>query len=539
MTESYPQEIEAKFVVVQPTQAAQLRTMATLGSSFSLGEETIVEQTDIYLDTPAYQLLRHGIGLRIRHTSAGYQVTLKSLPVAEPSYLHKRIELEAALDPDHDPFAPESWPDHLRDYLTAQVGPFDKLRALCTLQQTRYKRLAYTGVRTRATEPFAELSIDEIHIFAGSPDPDDQPPPLDQLWEVEAELLPGQAESALHTFAEKLARLRGLRPSAQSKFELAVAALHAGLPSAGAVINTLQPTMHMADACRLFWRRQLGEMLRLEAGVRVDADPEFIHDLRVAIRRTRTALQLFKPFFRRKRLREFAQALHTTGRKLGAVRDYDVALARFADELATESSADKPQLVSEWETARAEAFAKLQGWLASAEYAEFLKTFAKFCATPGKGARHLFDVEEAALQPFQVRHALPLLLHARFAQVRAFEVLFETTATPSTPMLHQLRIACKLLRYTLEFAQPLLGPANKTLVNALKTLQSVLGELNDAAVSRHLLAELDLPDDAEVIHYDAQQAAKITELSAQVREHFANFVSVAKRRQFALTIARL
>jgi len=87
-----------------------------------------------------------------------------------------------------------------------------------------------------------------------------------------------------------------------------------------------------------------------------------------------------------------------------------------------------------------------------------------------------------------LRHVVPVVVHQRLAAVRAYD---EWVTGPDVPLerLHQLRIAAKGLRYTLEFFREVLGPETKTLIDEMKGLQDHLGDLQDAVVASNLLRD--------------------------------------------------
>ncbi len=552
MTQPTPQEIEAKFLVLGATQADQLCTIATLSRSFALQATTQVCHIDTYVDTPAFCLLRLGYALRIRHTPTGYRVTLKSLLQQEKSPIHRRVELESPLDPGIEPLRLMHWPSAIRQFVSALIGESPTLLPLCTLQQTRRKRLVTRKVAKaqEAPEPFAELSVDEVKVYpatleylqAAGPHTDALGYVMATFWEVEAELLPGQAEEDLTGLTHKLGLLRGLRPNSQSKLERALIALSSRVISDEQVKSHLQPEMHTADGCRLIWRQQLTQMLLNEHGVRVSDDPEFVHDMRVAVRRARVALNLFKPYFRRRALQHFRQALRTTGRKLGAVRDLDVTLAKLIKFQHTEQAMAPEELISlseAWQMQRDQAFQDLIRWLDSETYADFLADFMHFCQTPGKRIRHRRQDANHPPQPVKVRHVLPSLLLQRFERVRCYEEIFVEGAMLPAATLHQLRIECKYLRYVLEFAQHLLGPTGERIIRALKVLQEHLGDLNDAVTSQNLIEEMPTATDSEAVdRYYHEQQATIQQQSDLARESLLQFVGLDKRRQLLQALVR-
>jgi CHAD domain-containing protein len=87
-----------------------------------------------------------------------------------------------------------------------------------------------------------------------------------------------------------------------------------------------------------------------------------------------------------------------------------------------------------------------------------------------------------------VREAVPPLLIANYAAVRAYEGRVEESDTP-LPRLHRLRIAGKGLRYTLEFFREILPADVEPLIDRIKGLQDHLGNLQDAVVTCGILRD--------------------------------------------------
>lgn len=542
------QEMEAKFVVHSVALGSTVRTASILNKHYSLAPATTITHLDLYLDTPDYWLLRHGYALRLRQTPDGFLVTLKGLNADHKSTLHKRLELEEPLVAAANLSTWEKWPQPLRDFLSNRLPPGEKVGPICAIHQTRHKR---TVALTKTDEPFGELSVDEVQLLNVDGIAKDaiwalawQETPVLSTWcELEIELLPGRDASVLEALNAGLSKRRGLRPIQTSKFERALVCTHSSLTVAGQSIDQLVPKLPMGDACRLIWRQQLAQLLLNETGVRSNDNTEYIHDMRVAVRRMRTALRLFGRFFRPKVIRPFRRALRTTGRLLGAVRDRDVALERLAKharKVKNGQHADFELLAKTWQGKREQAFGKLIAWLDSDDYRRFVAQFARFCTRVGKGLRRLDNNGEGAQPPHQVRHVLPAVIIKQYSQVRAFESFFITGDSLSPQTLHQLRIQCKFLRYTLEFAQPLLGAGGKRLIAALKQLQDLLGHLNDAAVSQLLLAQ-ETPTETEtgVEGYRATQQAIIDRLQIEVASALAGFVSPATRRLVAQAVMRM
>ena len=113
--------------------------------------------------------------------------------------------------------------------------------------------------------------------------------------------------------------------------------------------------MAVAEACRLLLHTQLIEMVQNEAGARFSDEIEYVHAMRVAIRRARAAFKLYSHFFHTKATRRFRKQLRETAHYLGNVRDLDVALDNAQQKRSAQRRAKKAQksLVADWQTQRA------------------------------------------------------------------------------------------------------------------------------------------------------------------------------------------
>jgi triphosphatase len=545
------EEIELKFSLTDAARAASLCVAPTLANQFRLTPATVVTHLDHYLDTPDYALLRRGVTLRLRQTADGALATLKSLSLNRDGPWHKRLEIEGQLPVAANPNEWTEWPDSLRKSLSVYLLDGARLRPICALNQTRHKRLVLPmepGAGDRdVTDASVELSIDEVQVLdieRVSLDEDDQRPnssPLSTFWELEAELITASGEAQLVALGERLAHSRGLRPLARSKFERALQLTLAHLRIDGVLVNQWTPTLTMADACRLVWRQQLAQLLLNEAGARLSDNDEYIHKMRVSLRRIRTARLLFGDYFRKKRIAQFDLPLRTTGRLLGAVRDRDVALKGLKQNQSAESGdpKDYTTIENQLRARRDEKCETLVAWLDSDDYRRFLRRFTRFCASPGKGVRHFPLKEGEAPTPYHVRYTLPTLLNDRYARVRVFEQFFMHRDEISPETLHRLRIQCKILRYVFEFAQPLLGRDALRLTDALKTMQERLGALNDAAMSQSMLADLAGEDEAVIETHRAAQQTQIEALRNEVKTRFDEFISLRTRRSVARALTRI
>jgi CHAD domain-containing protein len=246
----------------------------------------------------------------------------------------------------------------------------------------------------------------------------------------------------------------------------------------------------MSEAGRKTFRFHYRRMLHNEPGTRLGQDIEALHDMRVATRRMRAASRVFAPHYTPKVVTRSQKGLKRTGRALGPVRDLDVFRAKIQDYVSTLPQSQQHDLdgfLAVLEAHRDLARERMNAYLDSDKYARFKDRFGQFVETEGLGSRPItFDDGEPP--PYRVRHVAPVVIYQRLAAVRAYD---EWVSIPDPPpeRLHSLRIACKRLRYTLEFFREVLGPDTKVLIKSIVAIQDHLGNLQDAVVARALLAD--------------------------------------------------
>ncbi len=243
----------------------------------------------------------------------------------------------------------------------------------------------------------------------------------------------------------------------------------------------------MAEAGRKVLMKEFIGMLKHEAGSRLGEDPEDVHQMRVALRRIRSAFRLLRRYYRAKALSPYRRRLRKVARGLGAVRDLDVLIAdlsQFQATLDAQRQAEMQAVVESLEQKRAVARDELITILDSKPYRRFVKTFSAFLTTPGDGAKTLHSDD---VIPVQVRHVLPGMIHDCLAAVLAYDAVLDEA---DADMLHGLRIEFKRLRYTVSLFDDVMGSQTADFVEELKAIQDHLGRLNDIATAHEHLDAL-------------------------------------------------
>ena len=229
-----------------------------------------------------------------------------------------------------------------------------------------------------------------------------------------------------------------------------------------------------ADAGGKVLRFHLSRMLARVAGTVADEDPEEVHAMRVAARRVRAAWRVFGNAFERSVVREQVGRLRVLGDELGAVRDLDVQLSIL--EAARERGSKRHRaglapLVETWSTERAERHDVLVDRLASRWFTAFVVDHERLVTTPGEAVKPV-----ATHAPSIVRTRAPSVIWEAYQAVRSFE---DVVPEADVATLHELRIATKWLRYTLEFMREPMEPRASELIRRVVLLQDHLGDIHD------------------------------------------------------------
>ncbi|MFL5771220.1 MAG: CHAD domain-containing protein [Chloroflexota bacterium] len=299
---------------------------------------------------------------------------------------------------------------------------------------------------------------------------------------------------------------------------------------------------HIAEAGRKVLRFHLARMLANEGGTRDGNDPEDLHDMRVATRRQRAAWRVFGAAFRGGRTKTHRRELRSIAARLGAVRDLDVLLEAAdtyrADLTTTEQRALEP-LLSGWRAHRDDARRLLVRELDSDDYRRWVDDYGEFVRHEG-----LAVVPVAPTQPHRVRDTAASQILTAYEGVRAYEPVLRWADVET---LHELRIAGKWLRYTIEFVREALPPDASLLVARVTALQDHLGLLNDANVTagmaRSFLVEnagdLGSLESAAIGRYLVSREREVARLRRSVGAPWRGVAGVSFRRALGRTIAGL
>lgn len=466
----HDQEIELKLALAADQVEAFKRLMARRRVA-----STTQHLLTRYFDTPDFALGDLGLALRLRRVGRRWVQTLKSEGERHGG-LSVRAEYEtpvprAALDLSRLPTAARA------------LIPEPCIEQLAPVFETHFTRTAWL-VRTRSGAQI-EVALDVGEIRAGA---DSRP-----LCEIELELKSGRAE-ALLVWALALTKPISLLPLDISKAERGMQlarGLEAAPVRAGAI--KLDPEMTVEDGFAAICRICLAQFQANLHGVLREDDPEYLHQARVALRRLRAALRLFRrvcPLASS----ELQQGLRDWNAALGPARDWDVLCLQTLPAIAPHFADAQAwaHFAAAAEIHRAGARQAMRAALTASNPGRVLLQFQLWIAQKTWRDAASADPGEdtACLQPLSAfaKHALRAGRRKVRNMARNFDAL-----TPDAR--HELRIRVKRQRYAVEFFKSLhAGAQGKSYLNALVIAQDSLGRGNDAHVATRLLGTIGTAD---------------------------------------------
>jgi len=250
--------------------------------------------------------------------------------------------------------------------------------------------------------------------------------------------------------------------------------------------------------------------------VLADRAPEPLHQLRVSLRRLRTALSQFGPALV---LPESVtdRRIAAVARRTGLCRDLDVLQLRLQQQLLPRLPADEQQaLVGPMKRLardRSQAFDTLKESLHSSRYLKLLARLHKWQQRPRYTPLGQLSLA-AWLYDWQAPFTAALFLHPGW-----------TVEDPTAEALHDLRKRIKAARYALEHLEDWCEPALKAWIQELRQAQELLGELHDLQILSHTLA-----GSGNTLKSHRLPVLR-SELEGQQAEHWQRWRELAQRLQ--------
>lgn len=245
----------------------------------------------------------------------------------------------------------------------------------------------------------------------------------------------------------------------------------------------LLPSQSLSEAGQKVLKHHFHDFLKQESDVRLSKDIEAVHDMRVATRRMRATLRIFKKGFTPSELKFLTKGLQQTAHVLGSVRDLDVFIEKltiYQHKFPLAEQIGLALLLEYCHLQREDAKAKMLAYLQSNAYKKFKTKTAHFLN------KDIQIDDSFSIKPFpnQIQHVAPVLIYERYEALRAYEPFLMDA---SVELLHQLRIDFKYFRYTLENFHDILGNESGVVLANVKEIQNHLGDLNDTKVACQFL----------------------------------------------------
>jgi len=259
----------------------------------------------------------------------------------------------------------------------------------------------------------------------------------------------------------------------------------------------LHPQWPVYRSLSVILKHQLAVMKQNERGVRQDWDVEFLHDFRVALRRTRSLFSQFKKAFPQMILQKAQTDLSRLSEQTNHLRDLDVQLSRRALYGKLLPAALHPGLEKLYKAIARERQQELAIVLKALNGVIWRRIKKEWPTLLASEASASWSNQAMAAMP--TKTLVCRLVMKKFKQMQKMEQEDWRTAADET--LHRLRIEGKKLRYLLEFFASLF-PWHELnqILEELKNLQDHLGRLNDLAVQQEKLLSHLKPDTPRLHH---------------------------------------
>ena len=429
-----------------------------VGAEFGVRQEAGSSLRSVWLDSADWRLLRAGLVLHQTGRAARRELTLENV-AGEPIL----VEPVSTTWPSMVEASPTS---ALHSRLAATLG----VRALLPMAE----------VDTRRSHARLVDAEDKTVVFATVENP--------RLIGPAAKPLPVRItltavrgyERELKRAADLLATVSGVEPAAESTREAALAA--AGRQAGenpgkrDVVLDGSAPATRSVAKILLGWLDVIEANL---AGCSADVDTEFLHDVRIAVRQTRTVLKALGDVLPDGVAARFREEWRWLSALTTPTRDLDVVLLGLAgrsDEFDISGLTGLDPLQSDLARQRRTEFRRLRTGLASARVTTLLRDWRAALTEID-----LTDVTGATTADV-AGHRLGRA-HRRVVKLAA-----AITSDSDAESMHDLRKRCKELRYLLEaFASIYDEKARRRVVKDLKYLQDQLGEVQDSHIHRSML----------------------------------------------------
>ncbi len=445
-----------------PDEYDEKQFIRELADQYVLKKEPAIAKSFSFFDTFDWRLFNKSLVLY----GSGNKLFLRKLTKSEIIYT---IEIASL------PVFIWDFPD---GKLKKHLAPIIKMRALLKLAEVHSRSTPYR-VLNRDEKTVARLVSEDLRPAGAK----DLPALGTYLWLQPVKGYPKYSRILVKRLAE--AGLAGGNKEDIFYRALEIEDKRPGSYSAKVNIQ-LDPDMRSDEATQVILRFLLQVIRINEINIEKDLDTEFVHDFRVAIRRTRSALGQLQCVFPTKTTDRFKKDFAFVGKLSNELRDLDVYLLNENSYKAMLPEAlhdDIDPLFDHLRKKRSKALQKFIRGLKTKKYAKIIRDWEAFLNQPrqddGAASNAELPVVDLACRRIYKKYR---------SIVKAGNLILENA---EDEMLHVLRIHCKKLRYLMEFFSSLF-PRKKinVLIEQLKKLQDNLGDFNDLCVQEEYLLNI-------------------------------------------------
>ncbi len=462
-------ELELK-ATIRPEHLDRLKNLPAIKSRVT-GRARSRRLVTIYFDTPDHALRRQGVSLRVRKIGSAYVQCVKRTK--------RRLGGSTVR---------EEWEGPVPDQ-TPAISVIEDKGLRRRIRRAGVKRLQpvfRTEIqRSSQTLRFDDDSSATLDIDVGEVIADEASEPI---CEFELELLGGAAEH-IFNLASEIRKTIPFRLALPSKAARGYALTAKGDPrSASRVKPDIAKDSTIERVLAALVQDCLDHLQTNEPVALATDDTEGVHQMRVALRRLRAALRLFKPFLPADQYTWVVAEARWLGGELSAARAWDV----FANELlapVVRLYGEDPgfdELSAATEQAREQSRRRVRDAIESERYTEFLLRLSAWLSGQAWRDQPVSEQTVRLLDPIGDHCAALLQRRDRIVRKLAGNIDNQSDAG-----VHELRLAVKKLRYTVEFFGILYpGKPAKIYRKRLASLQDRLGYLNDVVGATTLVGEL-------------------------------------------------
>ncbi len=463
--DTVPKEVELKLAIT-PAQLETLKVHPDFRELLKAPKNKKIDS--VYFDTGDFALRRQGVSWRIRQSGAETQQTIKVSGHPSGAALLTRSEWEEPID-GHTPNFGQTAISAISPALLERVRD-----QLAPVFETKINRSEY---HLRVGDDAVTIAADNGEIVAG-----EKTCPVS---EIELELTDGDP-AALFRLARSISGVIPAAIALKSKSERGYDFLggRADAPAYAEKIE-LHRGMNLVQAFSAIATSCLRQLVNNELAVK-RRDAEAIHQMRIAIRRLRTAISLFGEVVTDERAPFIKAELKWLGGELAPARDLDAFLKEALSPLrkAHPRQAGLAALYRKVSRQRTKAYDRAAAAIASARYRDILIDTIEWVEV-GAWRRPADPLAQAGLeQPVEILASTILAIRRKRIRRRA-----EFLDTLDSAQLHRLRIQIKKVRYAAEFFADLFTgrkaeKRQKKFQSTLRQLQNSLGNLNDIATRK-------------------------------------------------------